>query len=182
MRAEVTAGLQLSRDNETLERASRALALCGAGAEAMSLSSELATRFPQATVTQRISLPVTAAMLASQQGQTTRVLGLLEPVRPYDHAPSALFWPAYLRGQAYLKLKDGQAASVQFQSIVENRGEVPASALFPLAYLGLARAATLANDTAKARKAYEDFFALWNEADPSLQQLKDARQEYARLR
>jgi eukaryotic-like serine/threonine-protein kinase len=182
VRAEVTAGLQLSRDNETLERASRALALCGAGAEAMSLSTELATRFPQATVTQRISLPVTAAMLAGHQGQTTRVLGLLEPVRPYDHAPSALFWPAYLRGQAYLKLKDGQAASVQFQSIVENRGEVPASALFPLAHLGLARAATLANDTAKARKAYEDFFALWNEADPGLQQLKDARQEYARLR
>ena len=47
-RSEVPPGLALSRDNLTLERASRVLALCGAAAEASSLSSELAKRFPSA--------------------------------------------------------------------------------------------------------------------------------------
>ena len=100
----------------------------------MSLSNELAKRFPEATVTQRVSLPVTAAPCWPVSRASRRECsGLLEPVRPYDHAPSAVFWPAYLRGQAYLRLKDGRAASVQFQSILEHRGEVPASALYPLA-------------------------------------------------
>ncbi len=37
-RREVSAGLELSRDNFTLERAARTLALCGAGSQASSLS------------------------------------------------------------------------------------------------------------------------------------------------
>jgi tetratricopeptide (TPR) repeat protein len=181
-RTEVSAGLELSRDNVTLERASRVLAGCGAGSEAMSLSSELARRFPEATLTTRVSLPVTAAALAIRRGEPARGLELLEPVGRYDHAPSAEFWPIYLRGQTYLQLKDGRAAGLQFQSILDHRGEVPSSMLYPLAHLGLARAATLANDTAKARKAYEDMLTLWNEADTDLQPLKEARLELSRLR
>lgn len=129
-----------------------------------------------------MSLPVTAAALALQHGEPARGLELLKPVGPYDHAPSAEFWPAYLRGQPYLQLKDGRAAGGQFQSILDHRGEVPTSMLYPLAYLGLARAATLTNDTEAAGKAYENIFTLWNEADSSLQPLKDARLERARLR
>ena len=41
------------------------------------------------------------------------------------------------------------------QCVIGHRGEVPASMLYPLAYLGLARAAVLSNDTANARKAYD---------------------------
>jgi len=181
-RSEVSAGLELSRDNITLERVSRVLAQCGAGSEALSLSNELARRFPEATLTTRVSLPVTAAALALQRGEPARALELLEPVGRYDHAPSAEFWPLYLRGQAYLQLKDGQAAGVQFKSILDHRGEVPASMLYPLAHLGLARAARLANDEGTVRKAYEDLFALWSEADPDLKPLKEARLEYSRLR
>jgi hypothetical protein len=54
--------------------------------------------------------------------------------------------------------------------------------LYPLAHLGLARAARLANDEGTVRKAYEDLFALWSEADPDLKPLKEARLEYSRLR
>ncbi len=180
-RREVSPGLELSRDNGTLERASRVLALCGAGREALSLSHEVAKRFPDATLTNRVSLPVTAAALAIEQGEPARGLELLEPVRPYDHAPSAEFWPAYLRGQAYLQLKDGRAAASEFQNIVTHRGEVPVSVLYPLAHLGLARAAAMSNDAERARKAYEAFFALWNEADSDLPVLRDTRLEYSRL-
>ncbi len=65
-----------------------------------------------------------------------RALELLDPVKPYDHAPASEFWPAYLRGQAYLQLKDGRAAGVQFRGHPEHRGEAPTSPLYPLAHLG----------------------------------------------
>ena len=178
---EVTAGVELRRDNFTLQRAVRVLALCGFAGRAASLSAELAKRFPTATLTGRVQMPVTAAALALQRGEPARALELLEPVKPYDHAPSSEFWPAYLRGRAYLQLKDARAAGVQFQSILDHRGEAPTSPLYSLAYLGLARAAALAGDITKARTMYEGFFALWGGADAGLQPLKEGREEYARL-
>ena len=181
-RSEVSSGLGLSRDNLTLERASRVLALCGSASEAVSLSNELAKQFPDATLTIRVSLPVTAAALAIERGEPARGLERLEPVKPYDRAPSAEFWPVYLRGQAYLQLKNGGAAGAEFQSILDRRGEVPVSVLYPLAYLGLARSALLVNNPEKARSAYDAFLALWKDADPDLRPLKDARLEYSRLR
>ena len=36
-------------------------------------------------------------------------------------------------------------------------------------------------DTAKARTAYQDFFALWKDADPDITILKEAKAEYAKL-
>ena len=68
-RRETSAALDLGRDNFTLERASRALALCDAAGEASSLSVELANRFPDATLTTRVQLPVTAAALAIRRGE-----------------------------------------------------------------------------------------------------------------
>ena len=63
-RTEAAEGLAGSRDNETLERASRALALCGASSEAQELLRELARRFPESTLTNRIAIPVATAILA----------------------------------------------------------------------------------------------------------------------
>ena len=100
-----------SRDNFTLERASRTLALCGRAEESQRLTAELAARYPAASLTTLIQRPVTAAALAVQRGQAARAIALLDPVAPYDHAPAAEFWPAYLRGQAYLQLKDAQSAA-----------------------------------------------------------------------
>jgi hypothetical protein len=180
-RGEVTAGLELSRDNATLERASRVLALCGAERESAALTGELARRFPEATLTVRVSQPVTAAIVALGSGEAARALTLLEPVRRYDHAPSAEFWPAYLRGQAYLKLKDGRGAAAEFQRILDHRGEVPASALYALSHLGLARVAMLTNDAATARKEYDAFLSLWRDADDDLHVVQEARRERAAL-
>ena len=180
-RQEISAGLDLSRDNFTLERASRTLALCGAGTEASGLAEELTRRFPAATLTLRLQLPVTAAALAVHRRESARALELLDPVTPYDHAPAAEFWPAYLRGQAYLQVKNGQAASLQFQNILAHRGEGPTSPLFPLASLGLARAAVLGGKVDEARRAYQGFFGLWSAADPHLRPLTEARAEFARL-
>jgi predicted Zn-dependent protease len=52
---------------------------------------------------------------------------------------------------------------------------------YSISYLGLARAYELAGDTVKARKAFQDFFALWKDADQDLPILNQAQAEYARL-
>jgi hypothetical protein len=54
------------------------------------------------------------------------------------------------------------------------------SPLGALAHLGLGRAYVLHGDTAKARGAYQDFLALWKEADPNIPFLIAAKAEYAK--
>jgi eukaryotic-like serine/threonine-protein kinase len=181
-RREVVDALALSRDNLTLERSARALSMCGADREASRLAGELADRFPDATLTRRLQLPLSDAARAIRAGDAAGGLAELEPARSYDQARGAEFWPAYLRGQAYLALNDGREAAAQFETIVNHRGEAPDSPLYPLAHLGLGRAARLTGDLAKARKAYEDFLAYWQGGDPDLRPWQDARREYDRLR
>jgi len=80
-----------------------------------------------------------------------------------------------------LQMKNGRAAAAEFQRILDHRGEVPASSFYPLAYAGLASAAMLSNDAEKARRAYQDFFAVWKDADADLLPLRDAREAFGRL-
>ena len=90
----------------------------------------------------------------------------------------AELWPQYLRGHAYLKLQQGVEATAEFQKILDHRGYAPLSPLYPLAHLGLARAAAKAGDITRSQKAYEDFLAGWKEADPGLPILIEAKREY----
>jgi hypothetical protein len=50
-----------------------------------------------------------------------------------------------------------------------------------LARLGLARAFALQGNTAKAQAAYQDFLAIWKDADPDIPIYKQAKAEYAKL-
>jgi hypothetical protein len=87
----------------------------------------------------------------------------------------------YPRGQAQLRAQAGGEAAAEFHRILDHRGLVAVSPFYPLAQLGLARAHALAGDLAKSRKAYQDFFALWKDADPDIPILKQAKAEYAKL-
>ena len=174
--------LELSRDNFTLERVSRALALCGSTEEATTLTQELTKRFPSATLTTKLQVPVTRAIVATRAADPARALRLLEPAAAYDHAPAAEFWPSYLRGEAYLTLKRPRDAAVQFSRIVDHRGEAPTSPLYSLSLLGSARAAALGGDLAAARGYYERLFGIWSNADVNSSVLTEARQEYASIR
>src|SRR5205807_9270529 len=116
-------------------------------------------RNPKNTLTQAVWLPVNRAAIELQHSHPDKAIELLQSASQYE--TGAGFWPIYLRGQAYLRLKRGAEAAAEFQKILDHRGRGPASYLYPLAQPGLARAATLQGDTAKARKAYQDFFALW---------------------
>ena len=50
-----------------------------------------------------------------------------------------------------------------------------------LANLQLGRAYAMAGDTAKAKASYQNFLALWKDADPDIPILKQAKAEYAML-
>ncbi len=178
---EVSAGIGMNRDNFSLERASRTFALCDATREAAVVTAELERRYPEATITNRVSLPVTAAVGAIRRREWARALEILEPMKAYDRAAWSEYWPAYLRGQAQMGLRRPAEAAAEFQAILDRRGELPVSQLYPLAQLGLARAAALAGDTSKARQAYDTFLGYWRDADSTLPVLREARAERTRL-
>jgi tetratricopeptide (TPR) repeat protein len=180
-RTEAAAAVRSSRDSSTLGSAARALAWCGAAAEASQLSSELSRRFPEATLVTHLLQPVIAAATAMRAGRPARALELLEPVKRFEHAPGAEFWPQYIRGEAQLQLKRYPDAAREFRSIVDRRGQAADAPLYPLAYRSLGRALAMAGDRPAAREAYEAFFAWWKHADPGLQALREARAEFARL-
>ena len=92
------------------------------------------------------------------------------------------FQVLYVRGLAYLSVNCGQQAAAEFQKILDHPGVDPTSPVHSLAHLGLARAYAKSGDTAKARTAYQDFFALWKDADPDAQLLADAKAEYSKLK
>jgi tetratricopeptide (TPR) repeat protein len=88
---------------------------------------------------------------------------------------------SYNRGEAYLAAGQGTAAAAAFQQILDHRGLVGNCLPGALARLQLGRAYTMQGDTSKARAAYKDFLTLWQDADPDIPTLKQAKAEYAKL-
>ena len=168
--------LDLSRDQTNLVNAANAYAACGQAVPAQSLIDDLSKQFELDTLLQSNSIPIVRAQIELNRGNAAQAITLLEPARKYEVFGD--FWPQYLRGQAYLKLRNGAQAETEFQNIIAHRGWYPMSPLYPLAQLGLARAAVLNGDAATARKSYQDFFALWKDADPTIPILVEARKEY----
>jgi len=91
-------------------------------------------------------------------------------------------YPVYIRGQAQLVAHNGAAAATEFQKFLDHRGVTLNFPLGALAHLGLARAYALSGDTGKAHAAYNDFFALWKDADSDIPILQQAKAEYAKLK
>jgi serine/threonine protein kinase/tetratricopeptide (TPR) repeat protein len=176
----VTQALSLEHNQVSLTRTSLALALCGEVGQAQSLVNELAKEYPHFTIVNEIWLPPTRAALELDRGNAAQAIKELQAASRYEAAGE--FWPMYVRGLANLKLGKGAEAAVEFQKILASRGYAVLSPLYPLAHLGLARAATLQGDAAKARKAYEDFFALWKDADGDIPVLLEAKREYEKLK
>ncbi len=170
----------ISRDTATVQTASAAFSLCGDADQAQPLMDEISKRFPNYTLVNVVYWPLNHALIATRHGDPARAVQLLEPALRYEVVGN--FWPQYFRGKAYLSLHKGAEAAAEFQKIIDHRGWSPRSALYPLAYVGFAQAAVMNGDTAKARKAYEDFVLLWKDADPDTPTLIEAKKEYDKLK
>jgi DNA-binding winged helix-turn-helix (wHTH) protein/Tfp pilus assembly protein PilF len=147
------------------------------------LATELNKRFPSNTRVQRYFLPEIHAAAALQSHDAELAIRLLRVINPYEmgaHGWGTLY-PIYQRGLAYLMLHNGRAAAAEFQKIIEHPGLVALNPVGVLSRLGLARAYALQGDTAKSRAAYQDFLALWKDADPDIPIMRQAKVEYTEL-
>ncbi len=170
--------LQLDKGKITQIAASTTLAFCNAAKEAEQLLSNLEKRYPQDTLVQELNVPQSRAWLAIKAGDPQRALALLERVRAHDDASVA----PYMRGVAYLQLKDSHNAVIAFQKGSRLKGQAYyLGSPYGLSYLGLGRAYAMAGNKADAKKAYDVFFSEWKNADIDLPVIAEAKKEYAQL-
>ena len=188
---DATAALALDSSLGVKERAAYAYAKAGEIAKAQSLADEVAKAFPTGTLVNKFELPAIHATIELDRNNPAKALELLQPAAPYDLSTGRGMWPAYKRGLANLALHKGPEAAAEFQKVIAHPGVVQTTITGALSRLGLARALALEAQSAqgadadaarsKARAAYQDFFALWKDADPDIPILMAAKAEYAKL-
>jgi len=181
-REDIAAALRLAPASDLTSGAapgaSFVLALTGDGRQALAIIEDLDKRFPAATLLHMINFSAVHAAIELNQDNGAKAIQALQGAKPYDRNNAFV---AYLRGLAYLKTKSPSEAFAEFQKILDQPSLPSLSFYVPLAHLGLARAAALAGDIARSRKAYQDFFALWKDADSDIPILKQAKAEYTAL-
>ena len=161
--------------------AALALAFAGDAERARTLADDLANRFPDHTIVQFYDVPTIRARLALSHDDPSGAIEILQAAVPYELSGDGALYPAYVRGEAYLAAHKGKEAAADFQKIRDHPGIVVNSPIGALAHLGLGRAYALQGDIPKAKAAYQDFFALWKDADPDIPILEQAKAEYAKL-
>ncbi len=172
------AALAQSRSGIIMQRAARILALAGETGKVEGMISEVTKRSPSDTFVHSVWLPTVRATIEMSHGRGEKAIELLNAATPYDRAFAPI---RRVRGLAYLLARRGPEAVREFRAVLDLRALDPTSPIFSILHLDLARAYALSGDTAASRKSYQDFLALWNEADPDHPLLKQARDEYARL-
>jgi hypothetical protein len=192
--ADIRADLQrLKRDTgaaqaaATFRLAAAKVRLWAAGVLLAALAAELDKTFPLDTLVQRYWLPTIRAAVALQRKDPNQAIELLKMASTVElgeitQSTTIFLCPAYLRGEAFLTLRDCTQAAAEFQKFVDHRGLVMNFPWGTLARLGLARAYAMEGNTAKARTAYQDFLTIWKNADPDIPILKEAKAEYAKLK
>jgi Flp pilus assembly protein TadD/predicted Ser/Thr protein kinase len=182
----IAAALALAPGRDVKVLTALAWARAGDNARAKAAAEQLEKNYAQDTMVKFYWLPTIYAEVANNGGHAEESISLLEAARPYElGSPPQLqvgtLYPIFVRGQAYLVAHNGNLAAAEFRKILDHRGIVLNFPVGALARLGLARAYALAGDTAKARPAYQDFLALWKDADPDIPILKEAKAENAKL-
>jgi eukaryotic-like serine/threonine-protein kinase len=173
-----------TRDIKTL--AALALARADDSARAQKIADDLAQTSPMMTILNNYWLPAVRASVEIRRSNPARAIELLQPASTFElGSPPPLnvgtLYPVYVRGQAYLLLQRGGEAVVEFQKILGHRGVVMNQPIGALAHLQIGRAFAMQGDSVKARAAYQNFLALWKDADPDIPILKQAKSEYAKL-
>jgi hypothetical protein len=167
------------RQNRRLRDTAVTAAIAG-DLEGVKALEEMSKESPEDTLLNLIDLPTAEAAYALHSGDAAKTIQILRPVVRFEPGARSLLG-TYIRGQAYLQTRSGPQAAEEFQKILTHRDVLARSILIPLSHLGLARAYVLAGDAMKARKSYEDLFAIWKEADADIPVLVEAKAEYAKL-
>jgi len=163
----------------------------GDSKQAEEIADQLARTYPSDTMLHAFWLPSIRATIEINRNHPAKAIELLQPAAAYEMGEHLPLLPAYIRGRAYLAMRQGPEATAEFQKLIDHRNLVGNSVFGALARLGLCRAFALEAQSshgadseaarAKARAAYEDFLALWKDADYDVPTWKQAKAEYAKL-
>ena len=178
--------LALAPGRDVKVEAALALARAGAIIPAEKLIDSLNQEFPLDTLMQNYWIPTVQAAIELQRHNPAKSIEILHASVPYELADPPPFsagtmYPVYLRGEAFLGTGNGELAAAEFQKILDHPGVIANFPLRALSHLGLGRARSLSGDSAAARTAYQDFLALWKDADSDVRILQHAKVEYAKL-
>jgi eukaryotic-like serine/threonine-protein kinase len=178
---------KLSKADEVVTLTALATALGGDSRQALSAAARLDKKYPGGTLVQKFWLPLIRGEVELREDQSSKAITLLSASEPWEAATTDEFYvstlyPAYARGEAYLKAGQGASALVEFQKFSDYPGLAINYPLGPLAQLGVARSYAKMKNVEKARAAYQGFFQLWKNADPSLPVFLRAKKEFRELR
>ena len=179
-RAGIESAMRLSPNRNVQEIAPLVLAMSGDAPAAEKLAAELERAHPQDTLATGYWLPAIHAAIALERNDPRQAIALAQTPGSMDLAFSDML-TVFLRGEAYLRLGDGERAAVEFQKFLDHWGLVGNAPGGALARLGLARAYAMEGKVADARAAYAAFLTLWRNADPEIPLLKQAQTESAQL-
>ena len=175
----VQRSLDLDKSRQTQSFAVLTAGICGNGKLVASMAQELARKFPEDTMIQRVFVPLAKAFVALSAGQPQEAINDAAPAKSF-----ALVYPsAYVQGLAYLQLHEASQAANAFRLATQSPGGnlQTTAPFYAQAQLGLARAYAIGGDKASAKKAYDAFFATWKDADADLPMLVAAKKECAGL-
>ena len=134
------------------------------------------------TLYNAVHIPSIQAAIQLRAGRPEKAIEALRAAAGFERDSPI---PAHLRALAYLDSGRAAAATAEFQNMIAHPGPFGGAGgpysvgtASVLAHLGLARAATIEGDLVRSRKAYEEFFSLWENADPDIPILQAARKEY----
>jgi eukaryotic-like serine/threonine-protein kinase len=175
---QVAQALKLSQSPNVVLYCAATLAVAGENTRAAKLADDVAQKRPYDTLVQFVAVPVIKAQIELNQDNPGKAIDLLDSALVYARANSTVL---YIRGNAYLKAGRGSDAVQAFQRLLDLKNIINIDPIMPLAEVGLARAYVLAGDKARGRVAYQDFFALWKDADPDIPVLREVKAEYAKL-
>jgi DNA-binding winged helix-turn-helix (wHTH) protein/tetratricopeptide (TPR) repeat protein len=183
-----TRSLALSRARYPLSWDALAVAICGDSIQAGNLADEMVRRFPEGSFFKESWLPLVHGAVSLHDGDPGAALEQLNRAERVELGTNAALWPAYLRGLAYLNQGADPEAIREFQKILDHKGALApkdfnpaAMVLYPMAYVGRARAAAHRGDVDASRVTYESLLELWQEADPTIAIVSAVRREYRQL-
>jgi tetratricopeptide (TPR) repeat protein len=184
-RQKLSQALALSNGPDVRTLAATVFAMIGDVPQSSAMVASVQHEFPDNHFIQTVLIPQAKATQQLEKNQLAEALTTLEIVRPHELGTGPRgggVTPIFLRGLIYLRMRDGVKAAAEFQRILDHRGAAGFAPEYPLAHLNLGRAYALQGDNAKARTAYQDFFAAWKDADPDVPVLNVGRAEYEKLK
>jgi tetratricopeptide (TPR) repeat protein len=125
--------------------------------------------------------PVLRALAALERGKPSDSVERLQNALRYELAANGLNFgqlylgglhSAYVRGQAFVATQRYAEAAAEFQKILNHRGLVGLDPIGALAHWHLGRAYASSGDNARAKSAYQDFLALWKDAERTFRSSK----------